>query len=442
MSSLSYANAWTQLNAVINVPQKLELFGNSTTPNFDGLHQVIRAATSGDYKGNVLAAVQAVRAGLNGLLGPAAVRALFLPALLDLARAIDSPARDYDGIMADLYIYMHANSKTINSRGLTRGSPSAGGSNTGNGTLYRVTTDAKGYALESSHNEVKTFRCVADQLTAGGEKHRELWECKGAEALDFVNEQGSGLIVPLRCLDARDSAALLRNPSFDSYGGSTQPSASTPVTPSSVTAITGWTLDAVTSATVGIDTPTPYRTLVGETAAKWVKFGSNRTMQQTLNSVSRGKLRRDVPYIFQIAVYRESNADGTLTIRVGGINRAVTVSGLSNGAWNVVDVPDTQGQNCWYDAFYENDLDISIEWASRTTGSLYFDDIVWAPMTGIDGSFFSLVGGATPFKNDDTFTVTDSEATRGINQYWMSHRAAALSLPSNNAGGETEVDPT
>jgi hypothetical protein len=87
---------------------------------------------------------------------------------------------------------------------------------------------------------------------------------------------------------------------------------------------------------------------------------------------------------------------------------------LSDDAWNVVDVPDAQGQNCWYDSMAENDLDVGFALASRTSGCLYLDDIVFAPMTPIDGAFYALVGGATPFKAKDVFTVTDSESTRGI----------------------------
>jgi hypothetical protein len=441
MSALSYANAWAQINAVVNLLQKLELFGNSASPNFDTLHQTLRAATSGDYKAQVLAAAQNMRGGLSSLLSPAATRALLSPAMLDIARAIDAPERDYDGIMRRLYDYMHANSKTINSRGLTRGSPSAGGSNVGNGTVYRVTSDALGYALESSTSEVKTLLCIADQTSEGGEKHREVFEVRGAEALDDLFRGGTGLVTQIRCLDVRDSAAILRNPGFDTFSG-TAPAAGSPATPSAVTSITGWTLDSVTSVTVGIDTPSPYRTPVGETAAKWVRFAANRTMTQAISAVTRAKFRRDVPYIFQVAVYRESSCDGTLTISVGAVSRAVDMTTLSNGAWNVVDVPDPQGANCWYDNMAENDMDISFALTSRTTGALELDDIVFAPMTAIDGAFVALVGGATPFKVKDTFTITDSEATRGINQYWISHRAQAQSLPSNNAGGETEADPS
>ena len=123
------------------------------------------------------------------------------------------------------------------------------------------------------------------------------------------------------------------------------------------------------------------------------------------------------------------------------------MSGLSNGAWNVVKLD--LDSDLFYTNFKEDSLDIKFTLGSRTTGTLYIDDLLFGPMTMVDGLWYFLPGGSTSFLEGDVFTWTDSEGgTRGVLQYWLSYRTQlseslgyAFSLPSDNGGSETISDP-
>ena len=135
--------------------------------------------------------------------------------------------------------------------------------------------------------------------------------------------------------------------------------------------------------------------------------------------------------------------EGVVTL-VGATTRAVDMTTLSNGAWTVVTL--TLNKGLYPRNFRTNNMTVAFALASRTTGHLYLDDIVGpVPMTLVDGLWCVAVGGATPFVRGDYMTVTDSEATRGKRQYWHELRSGRgrrgrPSLPSNNAGSETEAD--
>jgi hypothetical protein len=62
-------------------------------------------------------------------------------------------------------------------------------------------------------------------------------------------------------------------------------------------------------------------------------------------------------------------------------------------------------------------------------------------MTKIDGLWWSIVGGATPFLLNDYFTqaVTQADATKGKKQYHI-YRAFGYYMP-HTAGAATDADP-
>ena len=303
----------------------------------------------------------------------------------------------------------------------TFGTPAAASGNVGNGVIYRTTVDAYGNSLEAATAEAKRAEVIQDQAQVN--RHEEVLLFHGATAsLDFLQVTGSGgaqsraiAAVAMRTFDA-----WVRNSTFNTLSG-TQPSASTPVTPAAVTSITGWTLDATTSVTVGIDTPSPYRTHRGETAPKWVRFAVNRSMSQSFGATTRARFVEGVPYFVAVVVRRADSCDGTLTITLGGVSRAVTVSStLTNDVWTVVPlVVSAADADRYYRSFKAEALGLTIALSSRTTRSLYFSEVQFAPMQPWDGTWVLPVGGSTPWLLNDKLTWTDSMAARKLFSYWF-----------------------
>jgi len=326
---------------------------------------------------------------------------------------------------------------TFNSRDLTYGSIAAHGRNTGNGTISRCTVDEDGYDLENCHCEVKTWEIISDQ-NSEGEQHREVFFVEGEEAEpDFCQIIGSGLRTGVRCLTTRDSEAYIANPTFSSIA-CTAPTASTPTTLTAADDITNWTVTTYAAAQVQLDTT--YRDLTGEGNTYAVTFTADNAITQVLLTQTRARLRADTPYYLQIAVYRVSSCDGTLTVAFGRTSKAFTVSSLNNAAWNICRMDLDKG--LYLKNFTEDSLDITITLASRTTGSIHIDDIVFAPMVLVDGTWWAPVGGATPFRREDKFTATDTDpGSTDTLSYWLWRSGAGVNFPTATGGNETDADP-
>lgn len=448
MPVLSYDDAWDLATDAVNVLQKLDLFCNSLTPNYDGLIDAVIAENIGDLSDQMSAALYAHRSGLSALLAPEAVQALMLPALRELGRACGAPEADgatYAQVMDRIRTYMVANSKSIEARNFTYGSPSAGGSNVGNGTLKRLTVDEDGFRLEGGHAEDKLFRCDSDQQQSG--KHRETFTIEGEPAeRDFILVDGSGISArTIRAISSEDASRIIANPTFSQFTG-IAPTASTPTTATAVDAFPGWVLASFANAKATIDYA--YRDFPTTPSAQriGVQFTGNNTITQTLNTQRQQQLQRRTPYYVQVAVYREGSATGTITLTWGATTQTYALSGLTNGAWNLC-VLDLD-KDLYHKNFTTNDMTAAVQLSSYGgSGSVIIDDFLAVPMQFHNGTWWQLVGGSTPFKRGDTFTVADSVAGRGIFSYWLHHRsgyalaAPGFCLPVVNSS-ETEPDPT
>ena len=394
----SFAQASAEFAQAIDLLNDTELALWSTTPNVAANCDDIEALNLYENQEAIASAVQAFRNGAGALLTEERVMATLLPFIQEMCVTIGAPEGrnvDFDTGCDRIRDYYIANSKTDNSRSQTFGAVSAV-TGTGTGTVRYLTVDDEDFRLEGSHNETKTFTCLLDQSNV--EKHHEVFEVKGAVPYrDGLKRTGSGMVASLTCLTTRNTARFLSNPSFSQYGGTTQPTASTEQTITSVTAITGWTADATTNIKVSVDT-----------------------------------------------VYRGSSCDGTLTLTFGATTRAVDMTTLSNGAWNVVTL--TLDKGLYARNFHSNNMQVKFALASRTTGHLYLDDVIMDEMTPLDGLYYVAVGGVTPFVRNDYQTIAVSEATRGTRSYWRELRSGRgrrgfFSLPTHTGGSETEVDP-
>lgn len=449
--ALSFAN-WSLLDKnVVDVLDDLELSLWSTTPNLAGNCDTVEGATVGEDAAEVMAMVQAIRNRASGQLTEDRVVEALLPVVREGCVTIGAPEGrnvDFDAGVDRLRDYFVANSKTVNSRSQTFGAVSAV-TGTGTGTVRYLTVDDEGFRLEGSHNETKTFTCLLDQSNV--EKHFEEFEVKGAVPYrDGLKRTGSGLVGKLVCLTTRNSQRYINNPSFSQYTGTTQPTASSEQTITSAgssttdSSIAGWVADATTNIKVSVDTV--YRDLATEPAASRisVKFEGSAYIYQQFNRNLNPQFKQRVPYHVQVAVYRGSSCDGNLVITFGATTRTVDMTTLSNGAWNVVTLTFDKG--LYARNFRSNDMQLKFQLSSRTTGHLYLDDVIIEEMTPIDGLFYVVVGGATPFVRNDYQTIAVSEATRGTRSYWWNLRSGrgrrgGFSLPSDTGGTETEVDP-
>lgn len=450
MAAPTYNQGVTLIKAAVNRLQKIELFANSASPNFDDLNDTLLAANLFDNQGLVAADADAMRAQLSAMLSPEAVRRAIRGAMIEWAIACGAP--EGAGIslaqaLVRIRDYAVANSKSLDARNFTRGAASAGGSNVGNGLVRRVTVDEDGFALEGSHAEIKTLNCVSDQAQV--QKHKEVFEVLGATAeKDFIEVLGSGIVsgdgsTPyLTCLTTDDTKPYLANPTFSTYSG-TAPTAGVESTPSAVTSITNWTLNNTAGARVSVDVV--YRDLVTESLRYSVKFTADNTISQTFNDVNRPTFPKRAPMYVQVAIYRKDAATGTITITFGAQSQAFTLGSLNNNAWNVV-ILDLD-KDLYHKNWKSSGALFSIAVASLATGTMYIDDVIVAPMTFVNGAWLAIVGGSTPFSRNDTFTITDTVAGRGVMSYWLLHRSGlclaepGFGIPVNAAGSETVTDP-
>lgn len=352
---------------------------------------------------------------------------MLAPLLRNYAKVIGTITEtDSTAIARRIYDYFVANGLTVNSRNITFASPAAG-SNQGNGTINRLARDERNYLLECIHVEAKRADCIRDEFT-GAVEHEEVFEMRGADReIDDIEITGSGLRVEMRAKSARDS--LIRNPSFSQTSGS-----------GASFAVTDWTLSA--AASFQTDTTNFYRGFRGDTTPASLRIDANANASQDLdvNTVTLDPTR---PYYCQIAYNRSiGSGDGLLTLTMGMQTASVNLASAASG-WNVLRIALNSG--LWPRNFAAvDDPEIRIEITGRTTGYTLVDDVIFVPMDEFDGTWYTIVGGSTPFvaQYHDTFTWTDSlAATDSIIQYWW-WLATGRMLPHNNAGAETWVDPT
>lgn len=420
------AEAQAQLVDAIDLLETLRASAEDGAGALIALEDAAVQAAEGEYSVEYLESLRAFRQGVRGSLNTHAQ--MLVAPLQHWGRAIDSRwvnPLNLQGLLDDIYDRMIASGDRISSRQVTYDTPSAGGSNVGSGTLLRLTVDEEGLDLENCHTELKTAECVGDQST-GTDRHEELFALYGGTAgRDALELLGSGRAVPLRALTPRVGGSVVQNPSFDVV-----PTAS---------ALQGWEVTAGSIADLAGDTTNFYRGYRGVAAPAGLELEGNVSISQKLSNLGKS-LNAAVPYYLQLVINRLSTgADGTLTIRLGATSKAFTLSSLAASGFVVCRLDVDEG--LYYDNFREDELDVSIELAGGSTFGAVIDDVILAPMTPFDGSWWALVGGATPFLRDDVFTMTDTEAATGIVQRWL-WRAAGRYLPAATGMGITIADPS
>lgn len=427
----SEAEIQGQLQAAANWFQKLYLQASVSSPNQVGLEDTLAQAIEGVYTPDSLASLRSLaRRSLSSALSPSAVKSVLWPIIKEYGTTIYniSPQLGQLAFLRELHKNWadQGTPVTFKRRNPTLGAASAGGSNTGTGTINRLTTDWRGYTMQTGHVEVKNAVCVRDQ-SSGSPAHEEEFEFRGYKApLDNLELGGSGLVKRIRSASARTSEAFVSNPSFTNWTGTNNTNFS------ATTDLTDWTLS--TAASFQPTSDSTYRSYEGEgTTGYALRFNTNANITQALTT-RRASFDYYTPYYCQIAWKAESSCDGTLTLAFGGVSANVSVTGSS---WTILRI--AIGSNSWPRQFIASSSAITITLASRTTGTLLVDDLIVAPMVEFDGAWFLPVGGATRFKVDDYFTFTDSIASDAVIARWIAW-AFGFSVPT--ASSPVIADPS
>lgn len=395
-----------QIANVVDLLEDLRTRGHTDTPSVVSQYDAVVASLELPRASEVTAALDTLMRNYSATVSPSLARSLLSPLLLTYAQVqglrVNSVEEAIDELRGNL-----SGSETVESRGITYAAGSAGGGNVGDGTVHRLVIDADALAIENTTVETKAVECVAD-WNGGQPKGQERFRIRGASraAERFaIDLSASGLVSDLTALSAIDSESLLSNPSFDRFSESG----------GTLTNLPGWTAATGSFGTeIERDESYFYRDYQGAPDNVSLKFAGNGKVTQSLDVV-RGSINARRPYYCQIAYNREEGAgDGTLTLRMGASSKSVVLS--AQAGWNVLRID--LNEDCWFENWNEDTLDIEIELASRTTGSVLVDDVIFAPFRKIDGVWWAIVGGATRFLRDDAFTFADTETGSKI-QYWI-----------------------
>lgn len=422
MAIPSESDLQTQIGNVVDILETFREYCGTNTPNFIGQQDDVVSSLESDYATPVLTGVSAFRGTLNSAMGQAG--GMLTPLFTTYGQVIDAAETDTQAIISRLYQHFIDNSLSVKTRGFTYGAVSAG-TNTGDGTIYRLNTDENDLDIENVLPEGHTAECVADKYSGatGGE---EVFEFRGSDpAIDSLKLNGSGLVSNLRAVTARDS--LTGNSSFTFYSG----------TPAAPTNITDWTVGG-NIANFQIDTTNYYRNDPSDgDAPASLMFETNDSVTQKF-AVKNITLDPATPYSVHIYYNREvGTADGTLTLTFCGVTTSV-VLGAQTG-WNRLEIPLTGG-NPWMNVFNTttDNMQVKIELSGSTTGTLLVDDLIFVPWQNFGGLFYLPVGGPVKFLLEDSFTWTDT-ATESVLQRWF-WRGLGRYLP--HAAVPTWADPT
>lgn len=418
---------WSNLVAKF---EAVRTFGISASPNYVTVENTLSDSLYPDHAAALSAAMRGSRSALAGMLGVTRGEAEFGPLLLTYARVLGVPETDAQRVIDEVYRHFIDQSYTVQSRGISYGSVSAGGSNVGTGTLHRLTKDANSHDIESVYCEAKTARCIADEHS-GATKHEETFELRGAALLrDDIENTNSGFIGTARALSGLSTSSFLSNPSFDVIGGGSD---------SSPDSFSGW--DADTIADFQRTTAAYYRDYAGATDPGSLVFEADNGIEQAL-STRAVQWNPNVPVYVQCAVMRVSSCNGTLTLTLGNSSASVSMSSLTNNQWAILKLPLTSA--LWHENWNDTDLTLRIALSGRSTGQAYVDDVIFGPMTRfgaqVTGTWVAIVGGPTPFLREDVFTFSDTDGGTGKNQRWL-FRVYGRYLP-HTAATPTWADPS
>jgi hypothetical protein len=445
-----------QWKKVVNVLEKFRAHVDGTHAGAAGLWDTLEQSLEGEYTPAELSAfVNNFRAGCASLMTPAMAQQALTPILFEYGLRIDSDAsgtqgfgtgyRSADAIFRALYDWFVIKSYTVESRDITFDTSATTGNGAGaivgSGSIGRLTVDENGFDLEACTVEKKRFKCIVDQNT-GQNENQEIFEVLGeAAGFDSVNRaafgSGDSANTTLVSKHAGQGAggSLLSNSSFSDFTSGATPEFS------------GWTETAAPAGSLDQDLVNFYRTHPGaQTDASLELTGGlgTITLKQTLSSMRIRRLDQDTPYALRVMLNPAvgvAAAGGNVALRCGTNHADIDVSAMSAG-WQELVL--TFNGNLWPRAFNEDPFDVEISWTGSTSGTLLIDDVIFAPMDLVDGTYWFIRGNHathTPWLLDDMLAFTDTGGlpATGKIQWWLMVAGFGY-LPSS--GSPTLADPT
>lgn len=424
-----------------------------TQPDTTGWVDVVgtaKADINSDFATGMAASYEADREAVAVVLAQGNISTGLDSFMEDVAQQTGSVAGTGSEQFRDLFDYMHTSGEFIKSRQFVMGDPLAAGGNTGDGEISRCVIDDRGYTMEGWFADSFTAECTSDSNQLGVQ-FEELFQVKGQNSsIDNLKRSGSGLDVEIAAWSENDTETFVTNPGFEEFAGNT-PTAGNPETP---TTLAGWTPASGGFTNLQVQVDQLWRTPPGSTKSFSVEFTDNETLSQALVAINGTEIDQNFPHRVGIALYRKSSCDGQFLLKLGQITRHIVLSSLNNNAWTWIWLRATADKYNWYENFKTNDLTLSYQLISRTTGSIVLDGGLMGPMVliggaegvgrGAMGTFIFARSGQTPFVGGaggltgDSFTWADSE-TGSVNQRWLAEGDVGY-LPSTSAGYEQTAD--
>lgn len=445
----AFADLVSDLSKLVDVFDEFEKYAGTTTTGLIATTAAAKNTLTGDEGQRAIPAIDGLIDLGGAMVSTDAIRSAVEPVVFELARSteIDRAAANIQAAWEALYDYCADTPRHVVASGDTYDTSfSAGASNVGTGSCYRLTVDENGFTLAGIDPDAYTVECMADARTTG-RAHDEDFEIRGtAGRLDNLDLTGTNL-EGLRFKGLTASAGLLRNGSFDqaTYSGST------------ISAMAGWRTatdgaSAVPNSNIEIDATNAFRTTPGNTNSYGLKFTADETVYQDVVVENNARVDLNAPHMIWARVRRNGSATGNVTLRLsgtlgsGGVSATVALSSITADTWTTLVI--AVGADSWPANWNANDLKFQVKVDTLATSTVTIDDCGAVPMTrfgaqgnartgrGSMGQYVCYLGGQTPSKKGDTYTVTDSEGTRGVVNYWL--RKAGLGyLPS--AAAATEV---
>lgn len=411
---------------------------------FDTNHTLVVEGLEGEFM--TRGPADAMRSSFAGSIAEASAAAMLAEPLRQYADFLQIRETDPRAIIPRIFDHWFSGAgspQRIASRVRVFGTPTADGSNAGDGVFNRLTVNEDGLDLEAGFSSPKTAECVRD-ARSGSSKHEEVFLVRGGNrAPDALTHQGSGDFREIRGGSARDSRRFLTDPSFSRLLPATDGA--------TVTTLQGWSSSAgLAGLNVRLESFAAsriYRDFEGDTAPKSIGLTADTILSEDL-SVRRARFNRLVPYYAQVAFNRDevgAGADGTLKFRIGSVEETVAL--VAQVGWQVLRI--ALGTKNWFRNFNKEVFTVELEVAGLTVGELLLDDVIIWAMTPFAGEWYAPLGGRTRWlakspapapRQGDLFSWTDTETGAKI-QRWIRIGFPGLWLPHATGGAITIADP-
>ena len=462
------AEIQTQWKNAVNILEETREFIDGTLAGTGNLFDVLLQSLEGEHTPLDLPdATIRLRSLASAMIDQSVVLSFIAPCIREYAQLMTAHvSRGYgasysslDELFSALYEWFVKSSLSVKSRDITfdvSATLDAIVTNRGTGTMGRLTVDAEGFPMEACHTERKIWRCRGD-VNTGVRQGAEIFELSGERAsFDSVLSKVSGwetagggsgeessVLIRSRHAGTGEGGSLLNNGSFSTFSATASPQ------------FAGWT-EAALPATEKItqDTTNYYRSHPGAStdgSLKMVGGSGTITLKQTIANMRVSRLDPNTPYFLRVMLNKTTHSavGGTVTLRCGSVSAATTISALASN-WAELRIGDESlagsevEKEQWFRNFNEGSLDVEIEWASSSSGSLLVDDMIFCPYDLVDGTYWVLRPTATTYAAwlvDDTLVFTDSESSpqdAGKIQYWL-FRSGLGYLPTD--ASPTFTDP-